>query len=373
MKNGILNIIIKPYYLLKIMKSNYILLLTLILIFSGCNIPDKKQSNEEKESRGLPSLNLAERIQPVLSESLYQDEGWFTWGGSMVQGDDGKYYLFYSRWPYETEFESWLMKSEIACAVADNPTGPYKFHSEVLKGRGNGFFDADMVHNPHIHKFNGKYYLYYIGATTKSERQITRRTQRIGVAISESIDGPWQRLNKPILDVTPGSFDSGFTTNPSVVRKNDSTYVMVYKCMDDNREVVHGVAFSKSPTGPFEKHSKPIFTKEGSKFPAEDPFIFQYRNKLYTILSDNHGEFTGIKQALCLFTSDDGIDWKLAEHPLVSDRKILWKDGAIEELKDLERPQIWFDNNNEPAVLFCAATRGKRAPGNNFNIQIPLQ
>ncbi len=355
------------------MKLNYILFLALILMFWGCNTPGKKQSKAEKESGDLLSLNLSESIQPVPLESFYQDEGWFTWGGSMVQGNDGKYYLFYSRWPYETGFKSWLMKSEIACAVADNPTGPYKFHSEVLKGRGEGFFDADMVHNPHIHKYDGKYYLYYIGATTQAEeREKTRCTQRIGVAVSENVNGPWERFDKPLIDVTPGSFDSGFTTNPSVVRKNDSTYIMVYKCMDDNREVVHGVASSKSPTGPFEKYDKPIFTKEGSKFPAEDPFIFKYHDKLYTILSDNHGEFTGIKQALCLFSSNDGINWSLARHPLVSDRKIKWQNGIIEELKDLERPQIWFDKNGEPAVLFCAATRVKRAPGNNFNIHIPL-
>ena len=354
------------------MKRFYIILLVLSLLFLGC-INQGKKILEINKDKSNSSLNLAERIQPVLNKSSFQDKGWFTWGGSMVQGNDGRYYLFYSRWPYKTEFKSWLTKSEIACAVADTPTGPYKFQSEVLKGRGKGFFDADMVHNPHIHKFNKKYYLYYIGATTKSERQITRRTQRIGVAIAENINGPWQRLNKPLLDVSPNSFDSGFVTNPSVVQKNDSTFIMVYKCIGETNEVVHGLAFSKSPTGPFVKHNKPIFTKKGSKFPAEDPFIFKYKNHLYTILSDNHGEFTGIKQALCLFTSDDGIDWKLAEHSLVLDRKILWENGTIEELKDLERPQIWFDNDGEPAVLFCAATRVKREPGNVFNIHLALQ
>ena len=56
-------------------------------------------------------------------------------------------------------------------------------------------------------------------------------------------------------------------------------------------------------------------------------------------MSDNHGEYTGIKQALFLFASDNGIDWVLAEHPLVSDRKIEWEDGTREELEDLESSQ----------------------------------
>jgi beta-xylosidase len=325
-----------------------------------------------KESIDM-QLNLSEMIQPVPSESFYMDEGFFTWGGSMVKGDDNKYYLFYSRWPYEVKHSGWLMHSEIACSVADKPTGPYTFHSVILKGRGGDYFDSNTIHNPHIQKYDGKYYLYYIGAGLKEVRAETQRTQRIGVAVSDKISGPWKRFDTPLLDVTPGSFDSGFTTNPSVVQKNDSTYIMVYKCIGEENNKVHGVAFSKSPTGPFIKHNKPIFTLENSKAPAEDPFIFMYNEKLYAILSDNRGEFTGIRQALCLFTSDNGIDWNVAEHQIVSDRNIEWEDGTTEKLSDLERPQIWFDENNEPTVLFCAATRVKRTAGNSFNIHIPLR
>ena len=352
------------------MKVTSILIPIFLWFLLGCNF----RGTDTKQEKGhFPSLNLREQIQDVPIESCYQDEGWFTWGGSMVQADDGKYYLFYSRWRYRYEHKGWLTKSEIACAVADKPAGPYTFYSEVLKGRGEGHFDGNMVHNPHIHKFNGKYYLYYIGATEKEEWQHSRRTQRIGLAVSENINGSWKRFDKPLLDVTPGSFDSGFVTNPSVVQKNDSTYVMVYKCIGKENNVVHGVAFAKSPTGPFIKHSKPIFTLENSKFPAEDPFIFKYNEKLYTVLSDNHGEFTGIKQALCLFISDDGINWSPAKHSLISDRVINWEDGRNEKLADLERPQIWFNEHGEPAILFCAATRGKRLPGNSFNIHIPLK
>jgi hypothetical protein len=171
--------------------------------------------------------------------------------------------------------------------------------------------------------------------------------------------------------VTPNSYDSGFTTNPSVAKFGDQ-YVLVYKCLDDNGKVSHGVAFADSPIGPFKKHGRPIFTHDSHKFPAEDPFIFTYKGKLYAILSD-HGVFTGINQALCMFTSQNGTDWKLAENFLVSTLEIEWEDREKEVLADLERPQIYFDEHGEPMVLFCAATRTKRAPGNTFNIHIPLQ
>jgi predicted GH43/DUF377 family glycosyl hydrolase len=288
----------------------------------------------------------------------------------MSPGPEGKFYLCYSRWPYERQMSGWVSHSEIALAVADHPLGPYRHHSVLLQGRGVQYFDATMVHNPQIHKFGDQYYLYYVGASDQGAFPKTRLTQRIGVATAPSILGPWKRQDQPLLDVTPGSFDALLTTNPSVTRFKDG-YVLVYKCQGKDNKVVHGVAFADTPTGPFRKHSQPIFTHPTNAFPAEDPFVFVYRDKLYTILSD-HKVFTGISQALCLFESTDAIHWKLAKHSLISDRRIQWADGEWETLADLERPQIFFDETGEPAVLFCAATHGKRAPGNTFNIHIPL-
>ncbi len=316
-------------------------------------------------------LNLAKLMQPVPREAVFQEEGWFVWCGSMVQGNDGKFYLFYSRWPYAHRMAGWISHSQVACAVAEHPLGPYRHHAVVLEGRGAGYFDATTIHNPHIQKFDGKYYLYYLGANAQPSFEATRRTQRIGVAVADSITGPWLRFDQPVLDVTPDSFDSGFVTNPSVARSGN-WYIMMYKCLGKDSKVFHGVAFSNSPLGPFVKHDRPIFTHPEHDFPAEDPFLFSYKGKWYTILSD-HAVFTGIKQALCLFESEDGINWKLARNALISDRTVEWEDGTRETLADLERPYIWFDEQGEPAILFCAATRGKRSPGNTFNIHIPLK
>lgn len=324
-----------------------------------------------KVKPGTDVLDLKALIQPVPRSAVFQDKGFYTWCGSMIRGEDDKSYLFYSRWPYEKKMAGWVRYSEIACAVADDPMGPYRPHSVAIKGRGGDFFDAGAAHNPHIHRFGSRYYLYYMGAGEKGNFNASRMSQRIGVAVADNLTGPWQRDEKPLIDVTPGSFDSKMVTNPSVAFFK-GRYVMVYKAQGDDGKVLHGVAFADAPDGPFQKHGKPIFTHPDHSFPAEDPFIFVYRGSLYAILSD-HAAFTGIKQALCLFRSEDGIDWKPAEHPLVSDRTVLWADGTSETLADLERPQMVFDDKGEPMILFCAATRGQRSPGNTFNIQIPLQ
>jgi hypothetical protein len=355
---------------MKLIKLQTIAVSIIVGVFIPSAIAAGKEVSVEK-TNDSGSLDLGKRILPVPRHASFQDEGWFTWGGSMVKGDDEKYYLFYSRWPYKEKMKGWRTHSQIACAVADNPTGPYKFHSVAMKGRGEGYFDGTTVHNPHIHKFGEMYYLYYLGASAKKTIQDTGKTQRIGVAVSRSVNGPWKRQEEPLIDVTAGSFDSDFVTNPSVARKDD-TYIMVYKCLGKEGKF-HGVAFAKSPTGPFVKHKEPIFTHKTSKAPAEDPFLFNYKNTLYTVLSDNRGAFTGVKQALCLFTSKDGINWHPAKHLLISERMIQWEDGRKEKLADLERPQIYFDEDGEPAVLFCAATRTRRAPGKTFNIHIPLK
>lgn len=289
----------------------------------------------------------------------------------MVGGTDGRYYLFYSRWPYEKEMAGWIRYSEIAVAVADHPMGPYRPQSVAHKGRGGEFFDAGSVHNPHIHRFGGRYYLYYMGAGEKDSFQTSRMSQRIGVTVADQPTGPWTPRDQPLIDVTPGSFDSKMVTNPSVTFFK-GRYVMVYKALGDDGKVRHGVAFADAPDGPFQKHGKPIFTHPTHPFPAEDPFIFVYRGSLHAILSD-HAVFTGIQQALCLFRSENGTDWQAAEHLLISDRTVKWEDGATETLADLERPQLFFDGKGEPMILFCAATRGKRTPGNTFNVRIPLQ
>ena len=152
---------------------------------------------------------------------------------------------------------------------------------------------------------------------------------------------------------------------------------MVYKAVGDHGKppfggpVVHIVATSDSPTGPFQKHPNPIFTAEGSAFAAEDPFIWRGPDRYWAIVKDFHGSFSHVAPSLALFESKDGIAWHTAQHPLVSALKLKWQDGTTTELEKLERPQLFLENG-EPAVLFCAASpKGKLEQ--SFNVQIPLK
>ncbi|MDA8528667.1 glycoside hydrolase family protein, partial [Opitutaceae bacterium] len=156
-------------------------------------------------------FNLSAVMQGVSEDNLFYDEEFFNWGSGIVKGDDGKYHLIYSQMPREHSFFSWLTDGIVSRAVSDNPMGPYRHVEVVLEGRGEGYWDAYTAHCPKVYKFDGKYYIYYMATNTgdlkltpeqleearrgkwdESEmRAMMRLNQRIGVAVTDSIEGPW--------------------------------------------------------------------------------------------------------------------------------------------------------------------------------------
>ncbi len=326
--------------------------------------------------------DFAKMIRPVPATAKFEDPGFIVWCGTMVRDDSGKCHLFYSRWPKALGHYAWVTSSEVAHAVSDSPLGPYKFVDVALPARGAKFWDGLCTHNPTVMKFGKKYYLYYMGNTgdgklSQNLNWSHRNNQRIGVAVADSPSGPWTRSDKPLIDSTPGFHDALCLANPSVTQKPDGGYLMVYKAvgakgkMPFGGPVVHVVATSDGPTGPFKKLPDPVFTAEGSTFAAEDPFIWRGPDRYWAIVKDFKGSFTKVGTSLALFESADGIKWKPAAHPLVSTLEIKYADGTTAKLMKLERPQVLLENG-EPAVLFCAAAPDGKLE-ESFNVQIPLK
>lgn len=331
--------------------------------------------------------NLAALIQPVPLDAKFSDPDYYIWCGTLVKGDDAKYHLFYSRWPRRLGFHSWVTHSEIAHAVGDTPVGPFKHYDVALPPRGKEFWDGLCTHNPTIHRFGDQYYLYYMGNTgdgvaTKGELNWTHRNnQRIGVAVAKSPNGPWTRMDRPIVDVSPANDapDSLMASNPAVCARPDGGFLLVYKAVGRQRPmpfggpVVHLTATADSPTGPFTKQLQPTFTAPGAAFPTEDPFIWFDRSvhRYRAIVKDQNGYFTPQRgRSLILWESLDGFAWKLAANPMVTTTEILWADGRKQPMHYLERPQLFFEHNR-PAVLLAAVGEVAGMPS-SYNIQIPL-
>ncbi len=361
---------------MKTVQHAFALIFAGLLAISGCRTAVTSQSGDAAD------LNLQAMLQPVPITAVMSDSAYFIWCGTMVRGNDGTCHLYYSRWKRELGFNAWVTHSEVAHATAKNPLGPYTFQNVALPARGAQFWDGLCTHNPTVHEFRGKYYLYYMGNTGDGENMKTlnfthRNRQRIGVAVADKPGGPWKRTDTPLIDVSPDSTapDALLTSNPSVAQRPDGGYLMVYKAVGKKRPgvfggpVVHMVATADSPTGPFVKSPNTVFNAKGTDFPAEDPFVWYQGDRYWAIVKDMHGAFTSAGRSLVLFESKDGFDWSLAKHALVSTLQIRWADGRVQPVGYLERPQLWFDKG-KPAVLLLATTVDQT---HSFNVQIPLR
>ena len=357
-------------------KQKWSSLLLLLLLSMGCTSQDKKIVQRE--------VNMETALCPIPKKAVFQDSTYYIWGASPIKGEDGRYHLYYSRWDKKYGFKAWVTHSEIAHAVSDNLFGPYHFADVALPERGADYWDGHTTHNPTIHKFGGKYYLYYMGnrgdrVNTLGLNWTHRNNQRIGVAIASTPDGPWERFDTPLVDASVDSMaaDALAVNNPSVTLRPDGKYLMVYKAIGRKKPlpfggpVVHMTALADSPKGPFKKNPNPVFTSENSTFAAEDPYIWMQNGRYYAIVKDMKGVFTHHGRSLALFTSEDGIDWKQAAHALVSDLHLNWEGGIKDSISHLERPQLYMENGI-PKALFLAVT--PLTPKNHtYNVHIPLK
>ena len=230
------------------------------------------------------------------ARSIFTLDGHLVWCGSMQRGLDGLCHLYFSFWPESLGHNAWVTHSKIGHAVANAPLGPYEFKGLALDGAGvSGAWDRDVTHNPTVICHDGLFHLYYMGNYGDGSYWSHRNNQRVGHAFAERPEGPWHRSEKPVLDIgVPGSWDCVMTSNPSVFQTADGRFLMVYKGVGSKGDapfygpVLHGVALSGTPGGPFVKQGSPIFVSEGVKFPCEDPFVFRREGRFYAF-AEGHG------------------------------------------------------------------------------------
>lgn len=328
-------------------------------------------------------MDFQNRMQPVKEHSVFElsKEGFVVWCGSIVKADDGKFYLYFSFWPMDKGHYAWVTHSKIGFATSDSPLGPFTYGGIALSGAGGDAWDRDCVHNPAVLKVDGVYYLYYMGNYGDGSFWDHRNHQRVGVAWSKHPAGPFTRLDKPIIDITPDRHDSLVTTNPTVCVGGDGRIYMMYKAVSDQGEmpkggaVVCGIAVADHPLGEYKTAPKPILTNPENPWSVEDPFMWYENDRFWAVAKDFQGYFTKAGPfSVALFQSFDGYDWELAEHPLAFRTELHWENGSVEPLQNMERPQMWLDEAGKPRVLSCACSRLEDQERiYTFNVQIAIQ
>jgi hypothetical protein len=356
--------------------------------------------------------------------SVLNDPDRFVWGASVIKGEDGRYHMLYSTWECGDSFpqfsDSWVLHSKIAYAVSEHPDRDFHFQQIVLRGRAmegdTAAWDAQMVHNPHIKRFNNKYYLYY-GAgkdpgiqlpgspgAELNKRNRVQQSQQIGVIEFESfadlLEGRFTRYDSPLLSprtrvkadhiISPSPRgtepkpDNVIVVNPSVVqRPSDGKFLLYFKgnLYDPSWRGVHGVALSDSPTGPFTATDHFVFdvrNEDGTLASGEDPYVWyhQEHGKFYAVLKDFSGKITGKVPGLALLESKDGIEWTRPAQAFFMRKEVVLNTGDTIKVKHLERPQFLLDGKGNPLVLYAACSlenAGNKRDGSTFNVHIPLR
>lgn len=327
--------------------------------------------------------NFHSRLLPTKYENGFRMDGYWVWCGSSIKGDDGKYHIFASRWSNSTGFGPyWLTNSEIVHAVSDTPEGPYKFSDVALPPRGAEFWDGQMTHNPAIRKYGDTYLLYYTGTTYKGARpskenpvtdgsplEIEAHTQeRIGLATSKSPFGPWKRLDEPILDVVPNSWEQYLVSNAAPVVMKDGKVWLYYKGVEKLRVHAIGLATADCPTCEYKRVStQPLNMGIG----AEDPFIWQENGKFKALMLDHEKRYSPDKE-IFYAVSDDGLKWCVPRNSIAVSKNVLFADGTTRKMNSTERPHVLIENGKPTHVFFAT---GETVDGKRYtwNMAIPLK
>lgn len=320
---------------------------------------------------------FSRRLKPL--GRILELEGYYVWGTSPIVAPDGKIHVFFSRWDAHKGMGGWIKGSEIAHAVADKPEGPYENIETILAPRGDGYWDGTTCHNPHIQYVDGRYYLFYMGNSNGKTN-----TKRIGLAVSDSLFGPWTRSDKPLLEAGEvGAWDDHCTSNPAFLKHPNGQCWLYYKAWNTeeyehpldpairgNRK--YGLAIAEKPEGPYVKYAgNPIldYSRLGNNRQLEDGNVFM-ENGRFHMLARDMGWFD--HEVGIILESKDGIRWSDPKISYFGYSHYLQQAPAPSNLKKygrFERPQVLMQHGH-PTHLFVASQGGKYMSSSNFVFDI---
>lgn len=288
--------------------------------------------------------------------------GWHVWDGAILPTGDGRFTLFFSRWPLERGHDAWIDHSEICRAEGPEPWGPFEYVETVFRRGGGSAWDEHNFHNVTIKQFGGTYFMYYTGNHGNGDWWDHRNHQRIGVATAPSVRGPWTRRAAPLIDISPDGWDSLMVSNPTAIDLSDGRYVLLYKGVTDGprpfgSRVLHGLAVAERPDGPFRKLPDPVFVVDGVKFAFEDPYLVRRETGCLCLMKDMDGVRGPCPVSVLAFESPDGVTWDADRFTVVATPYLLGPGDEVEFVERLERPH-YFADPVKPCFSFAVKPHG---------------
>ncbi|KAA6301480.1 MAG: hypothetical protein EZS26_002354 [Candidatus Ordinivivax streblomastigis] len=327
----------------------------------------------------------------VIRQKANDGKGAF-WGTSIIK-TGRRYSLFQAWWSSGKDFDT----GAIDYLTAPNLLGPYAFVNTALP---RYFVTSapswgEYTHGPDIVKYGDTYYLYYSSGGSSDG---SGHSREVGVAWSKTVEGGWEYSQGPILTkgefaIIPGDEDyngcwSSGVENPRMMEK-DGEYYLFFKTLNNYNlppEGSHGqngnygwflgysIAKSSTPIGPFthvrnsglrgrgrqyalypsvaevEAEGKPRDYSAPGHWDLEDMCIFKYIDgRYYGILKDFMGRWARRAELrdLVLFVSDNLLDWRVADFPLVITpvRTPRFNNQTPYKYSLMERPYVFWEND----------------------------
>lgn len=308
--------------------------------------------------------DAATKPLPVLADEwrytgvALNEPGYDVWCCSPLRGPDGRIHLYVSRWPSTIRFDKgWRTASEIAHYVGERPEGPFKFVSVIGKGAPSGW-NKRGYHNPAITVIDGKYVLTFI-ANDGSEPHSP--SQRIGMMIADSPDGPWRELPAPVIsppeDPAIWCHASGSgVANPALIKYGNRYHLYFKARIGPKGPMTMGLAVAEKLEGPYVIRPNPIMANTNT---VEDGFVFFWRGRLCLLTTDNHGILEN--GGGLLWTSDNGYEFDPKPAPGFHHFGNHYLKGVpppnanyryTRQIK-VERPQLLLDATGEPEWLYA--------------------
>ena len=162
------------------------------------------------------------------------------------------YYVWYSKGPKSSGYDATVWYATSTDGVNWTEKG-----MAIAKNTEVGSWDEASVFTPNILVAEGKYWLFFTGI---SKNPKVKPDSKIGLAVSDSPDGPWERLpNNPVLKNSDdkSEFDSHLVDDACLIVRGGK-YWFYYKGRQLGKKASQtkmGLAIAETPSGPYVKYS----------------------------------------------------------------------------------------------------------------------
>eukprot|EP01065_Artemidia_motanka_P049776 TRINITY_DN8355_c0_g1_i1.p1 TRINITY_DN8355_c0_g1~~TRINITY_DN8355_c0_g1_i1.p1 ORF type:complete len:469 (+),score=131.64 TRINITY_DN8355_c0_g1_i1:70-1476(+) len=269
-----------------------------------------------------------------------------TWGGNVIE-DGGKYHLYAAAMTNHCPLQDWGKNSRVDHAVADTPTGPFKFQDVAIN---------TWSHNPApVRLKDGSYAIFHIGSGSGSatggkncSSAASAEEVQSGstIHVSKSLDGPWTPL--------PNSL--GGCNNPAPwVHPNGTIFIV---CGGS-------ILRADSPAGPYTKAAS-VSHSGGVPGAYEDPFLYTDAlgwHVLYHVYDTSEDPTQCVTSTVSAHIfSEDGHTWHSGtEQPYTT--QVTKTSGEVITVATRERPKLMFDSSGKMTHLINGVCSATACPG----------